>query len=122
MVIKDRKSEVAATLAFLVGMMLSSELRSDGAETENRPPQRPLRVDPPKISTDTSIKYDYDIVYVRASWPMQRYDWSRTTIWRKCREGKFPAPRFLPGGQRRWLLADLLAWEAEHLGAPAVKP
>ncbi len=66
MVIKDRKSEVAATLAFLVGMMLSSELRSDGAETENRPPQRPLRVDPPKISTDTSIKYDYDIVYVRA--------------------------------------------------------
>src|SRR5262245_62510895 len=29
-------------------------------------PQRKLRVDPPTIKTDKSVKYDYDIVYVRA--------------------------------------------------------
>jgi hypothetical protein len=33
---------------------------------KDKPPQRPLRVDPPAISTDKSVKYDYDIVYVRA--------------------------------------------------------
>src|SRR5262245_53456666 len=33
---------------------------------EDKPPQRPLRVDPPHISTDKTVKYDYDIVYVRA--------------------------------------------------------
>jgi predicted DNA-binding transcriptional regulator AlpA len=48
---------------------------------------------------------------------MERYGWSRTTIWRRVKDGTFPRPRYLPGGQRRWLLADLLAWEAEHLGA-----
>ena len=63
-----------------------------------------------------------DAVYVRASWPMRRYDLGRTTLWRRIRDGKFPAPRYLPGGQRRWLVADLLAWEAEHLGAPETKP
>ncbi len=64
-----------------------------------------------------------DVMFVRSSWPMRRYDWSRTTLWRKAKDGSFPAPRYLPGGQRRWLLAELLAWEAEHLGAPEqVKP
>src|SRR5215510_10216660 len=33
---------------------------------QDRPPQRPLRVDPAPIASDRSIKYDYDIVYVRA--------------------------------------------------------
>ncbi len=33
---------------------------------QEKPPQRKLRVDPPSIVTDKSIKYDYDIVYVRA--------------------------------------------------------
>ena len=37
------------------------------ADTDNKPPQRPLRTEPPPLSTDKSIKYDYDIVYVRAS-------------------------------------------------------
>ena len=36
------------------------------AADEPRPPQRPLKVDPPAISTDKTVKYDYDIVYVRA--------------------------------------------------------
>jgi predicted DNA-binding transcriptional regulator AlpA len=60
--------------------------------------------------------------YVRASWPMARLGWSRTTLWRRIKDGTFPAPRYLPGGQRRWLLAELLAWEAKHLGpSEAVK-
>jgi hypothetical protein len=29
-------------------------------------PRRPLRVNPPHVSTDKTVKYDYDIVYVRA--------------------------------------------------------
>jgi len=36
------------------------------AADEPRPPQRPLKVDPLAISTDKTVKYDYDIVYVRA--------------------------------------------------------
>jgi predicted DNA-binding transcriptional regulator AlpA len=63
-----------------------------------------------------------EIVYVRSSWPMQRYGFGRTKLWRDVKTGRFPAPRYLPGGQRRWLLAELLAWEAEHLGTPEAKP
>jgi hypothetical protein len=33
---------------------------------QDRPLQRPLRVDPAPVASDKSIKYDYDIVYVRA--------------------------------------------------------
>src|SRR5215212_6254050 len=33
---------------------------------EDGPLKRPLRVDPAPVATDKSIKYDYDIVYVRA--------------------------------------------------------
>src|SRR4029077_9160901 len=33
---------------------------------ELRPPQKPLKVDPSHIGTDKTVKYDYDIVYVRA--------------------------------------------------------
>ncbi len=60
-----------------------------------------------------------ETVYVRSSWPMGRYDWSRTTLWRNVKAGRFPAPRYLPGGQRRWLLAEIMAWEARTLGAEA---
>jgi hypothetical protein len=33
---------------------------------QEKPPQGRLRIDAPPIATDKSIKYDYDIVYVRA--------------------------------------------------------
>ncbi len=33
---------------------------------QDKPLQRPLRVDPAPVASDKSIKYDYDIVYVRA--------------------------------------------------------
>jgi hypothetical protein len=36
------------------------------ANSEFKPPQRPLRIDPPHFSKDPSVKIDYDIVYVRA--------------------------------------------------------
>src|SRR5881396_1005364 len=36
------------------------------AGKDQRPPQGPLRADPPHVSTDKTVKYDYDIVYVRA--------------------------------------------------------
>src|SRR5262245_65122116 len=36
------------------------------AAPEDKPPQRPLRVDPSPIATDKAIRYDYDIVYARA--------------------------------------------------------
>src|SRR5262245_25840725 len=47
-------------------LMLAFIAGARSAETEYRAPQRKLRVDPPHISTDKSIRYDYDIVYVRA--------------------------------------------------------
>lgn len=58
-----------------------------------------------------------EVIYVRASWPMKRYALSRVTIWRMYNAGKFPKPRYLPGGQRRWVLAELLAWEETVLAA-----
>src|SRR5262249_19851684 len=33
---------------------------------QDGPPRRPLRVDPQPVASDKSVKYDYDIVYVRA--------------------------------------------------------
>src|SRR5204863_5559182 len=36
------------------------------AVAEDKPPQRTLRVDPAPVASDRSIKYDYDLVYVRA--------------------------------------------------------
>jgi len=54
--------------------------------------------------------------YVPASYPMARYALGRTTLWRRIKNGTFPPPRFLPGGQRRWLLAELLEWERKTLG------
>jgi hypothetical protein len=65
---------------------------ADGAE---KPPQRPLRVDPPPIASDKSVKYDYDIVYVRA-------------------------PRFIKGSDRKERQAPVWpnAAEPENLRAP----
>ena len=33
---------------------------------QDKSPQRKLRVDPAPIAADKAVKYDYDIVYVRA--------------------------------------------------------
>jgi predicted DNA-binding transcriptional regulator AlpA len=55
--------------------------------------------------------------YARSRDVLQRFLISRTTLWRLVRNGKFPAPVYMPGGQRRWLLADLERFEAELRGA-----
>lgn len=65
MFLNEWKSHIPANLAILV-MLLVVGQRAQCVEVETRPPQRPLRVDPPKIATDKNVKYDYDIVYVRA--------------------------------------------------------
>jgi predicted DNA-binding transcriptional regulator AlpA len=49
--------------------------------------------------------------YVRATYLLRRYNVSRATLWRGLKRGTYPAPLYLPGGQRRWRLADLEAWE-----------
>src|SRR5213593_4740893 len=57
------KSEAAVgvTMALLAVLLICQPLAG-----QDKPPQRKLRVDPPHISTDKAVKYDYDIVYVRA--------------------------------------------------------
>ena len=47
----------------------------------------------------------------------QRFTISMTTLWRLQRARTFVAPRYLPGGRRRWRLEDVERWEAEHLRA-----
>lgn len=43
-----------------------------------------------------------------------RYEFSRSTLWRLCKAGHFPPPiKFSPGqtGIVRWKLEELEAWE-----------
>jgi hypothetical protein len=53
----------AAAVGFAGATVLLSCQLSVG---QNEAPQGRLRVDPPLISTDKAVQYDYDIVYVRA--------------------------------------------------------
>jgi hypothetical protein len=61
MLIPKAKRAAAATIILAVFLLVCQLLVG-----QDRPPQRPLRVDPPHIATDKTVKYDYDIVYVRA--------------------------------------------------------
>jgi len=45
-----------------------------------------------------------------------RYQVARTTPWRWAQKGKFPKPIKLSPGCTRWRMADIEAWEAEHIG------
>jgi hypothetical protein len=56
-------------------MVLLGGMVSMGAKA--KPLSKPLNVDPPHISTDKSIKYDYDIVYVRAP----RFGDNKQSVW-----------------------------------------
>src|SRR6266571_1966596 len=51
----------AAGLVVLVALITCQPLFG-----QDGPLKRPLRVDPAPIASDKSVKYDYDIVYVRA--------------------------------------------------------
>lgn len=52
---------------------------------------------------------------------------SKTTIWRLCKEGDFPAPEYLTD-RRTWRLSALEAWIADRLArranrnAPGAQP
>ena len=50
-------------ISLLAGVLASAALP---AQQQEKLYLGPLNVDPPHISTDKSVKYDYDIVYVRA--------------------------------------------------------
>lgn len=63
MVITYSRQTLIVTLS-MIGM--SSLITSQPLVAQDKPLQRPLRVDPAPIASDKSIKYDYDIVYVRA--------------------------------------------------------
>src|SRR5262245_46030815 len=56
------KRNLVAAVLFLALVVLPclTALVQDG------PLKRPLRVDPQPIASDRSVKYDYDIIYVRA--------------------------------------------------------
>ena len=55
------------TLIFALSLIgVASLIASPALVGQDMPLQRPLRVDPAPIASDKSIKYDYDIVYVRA--------------------------------------------------------
>src|SRR5262245_65423150 len=66
MMLEKFKSPAAIVLwqAFLVGV--AAFLPSQPLAARDKPPERLRRIDPPHISTDRTVKYDYDIVYVRA--------------------------------------------------------
>src|SRR5262249_42618834 len=55
------------TLIVTLGMIaVASVIAGQPLVAQDKPLQRPLRVDPAPIASDKSVKYDYDIVYVRA--------------------------------------------------------
>jgi hypothetical protein len=48
------------------GALAPTQAPAADVDAEIKAPERRLRVDPPPIATDKTVKYDYDIVYVRA--------------------------------------------------------
>lgn len=56
-------------------------------------------------------------VYLTAGQVIARERISETTLWRWVKAQRFPRPRYTPGGHRRFLLADVEAWEAQLPGA-----
>src|SRR5262245_26377108 len=47
-------------------LMYQSQAAPASISPEDEPPKRPLDVHPKPIGSDKTVKYDYDIVYVRA--------------------------------------------------------
>ncbi len=44
--------------------------------------------------------------------------WGRTTLWRKVRAGKFPAPRAIGKNRKAWLESEISGWIAKCPVAP----
>jgi len=62
------------------------------------------------------------VVYLSAAQVRSRIGASSTTLWRWIREGRFPRPKYTPGGRRVWPADAIAAWEAELAGTPATMP
>jgi prophage regulatory protein len=54
------------------------------------------------------------------AWPelRRRIPLSRSTIWRRIRDGNFPAPIQISPGRVAWLDRDILAWMAAQKQLP----
>src|SRR5438874_1430932 len=52
--------------ALLFAVLTATSLSAGPAPSQTKQPARELNITPPHISTDKSVRYDYDIVYVRA--------------------------------------------------------
>lgn len=52
-------------------------------------------------------------MYLSNTEVQQRYSISRTTLWRRVKEGRIPAPKEL-AGLKRWSLEELEEWEKQH--------
>ena len=63
MLIAKTKCPVAGVLGLALLVGAAGSLTAQPTDT---PPQRPLNVKPRPIAEDKTVKYDYDIVYVRA--------------------------------------------------------
>ena len=44
--------------------------------------------------------------------------WGRTTLWRKVRQGKFPAPRAVSENRKAWLESEISDWISGRPVAP----
>src|ERR671930_636229 len=49
-------------------------------KTEGKAPPRPPRLDPPPVSTDKTVRYDYDIVYVRLPRRQKTKVWAQAGV------------------------------------------
>ena len=49
-------------------------------------------------------------------WPQvkQRIPLSRTTVWRRVRDGRFPRPLQISAGRVAWLESEIVDWIAEQ--------
>jgi predicted DNA-binding transcriptional regulator AlpA len=48
----------------------------------------------------------------------RRVGFERTTIWRRCKAGTFPAPHYI-GNRRAWFEDDIAEWERAEMARPA---
>src|SRR5262245_46488352 len=58
-------AKTRSAAAIIIGLALAAFLCTRQPLAGEDKSQRRLRLDPPNISTDKTVKYDYDIVYVR---------------------------------------------------------
>ena len=76
-----------------------------------------MDVQPQVIETVLSLKFS---LFLSVKDVVKRVDLSRTTIWRREKEGEFPPRRRLSKNRVGWLESDIVAWEASRpFGGPS---